>query len=86
MSGIITITTDFRDIYPGIMKGVIACIARDVRTIDVTNDIPQGDIRRGAFVLRYASGTSADTVHLAIVDLGWERPAALIIPGNAAAS
>lgn len=84
MSGIITITTDFRDIYPGIMKGVIACIARDVRTIDVTNDIPQGDIRRGAFVLRYASRYfPADTVHLAIVDPGvGSGRRALIIPGE----
>lgn len=71
MPGIITITSDFGEVYPAVMKGVIAGIARDVRTIDITNALPPGDIRRGAFVLRYASGYfPAGTVHLAVVDPG----------------
>ncbi|MGA9139702.1 MAG: SAM-dependent chlorinase/fluorinase [Methanocella sp.] len=84
MSGIITITTDFGDVYPGIMKGVIACIDGDLRTIDITNAIPQGDIRRGAFILRYASGYfPAGSVHLAVVDpgVGSDRRA-LVIKGE----
>lgn len=84
MPGIITIITDFRDVYPGIMKGVIASIAGDVRTIDITNDIAQGDIRRGAFVLMYASGYfPSGTVHLAVVDpgVGSDRRA-LVIRGE----
>jgi S-adenosylmethionine hydrolase len=62
MQGIITITTDFGDVYPGIMKGVIACVSGHVRTIDITNAIAPGDIRQGAF--------TRGTVHLAVVDPG----------------
>ncbi|CAJ38180.1 SAM hydrolase/SAM-dependent halogenase family protein [Methanocella arvoryzae] len=71
MPGIVTITTDFGDIYPGVMKGVIACISAHVRTIDITNAIPAGDIRQGAFILQYASlSFPRGTVHLAVVDPG----------------
>jgi len=82
MPGIITITTDFGGVYPAIMKGVIASIAGDVRTIDITNALPPGDISHGAFILRYASGYfPAGTTHLAIVDpgVGSERRALVII-------
>lgn len=81
--GIITITTDFGDIYPAIMKGVIAGIADDLRTVDITNSIPPGDIVRGAFALRYASGSfPPGTTHLAVVDPGvGSRRRALVIIG-----
>jgi hypothetical protein len=84
MAGIITITTDFGDVYPGIMKGVIAGIAGDVTTVDITNDLPPGDIVRGAFVLRYASGYfPPGTVHLAVVDPGvGSSRRALVIKGE----
>lgn len=71
MQGIVTITTDFEDVYPGIMKGVIASISGSIRTIDITNKIPPGDVRQGAFILQYASGYfPPGTVHLAVVDPG----------------
>jgi len=71
MAGIVTITTDFGDVYPGIMKGVIAGVAEDARTVDITNALPQGDVRQGAFVLRYAARHfPPGTVHLAVVDPG----------------
>jgi hypothetical protein len=81
MPGIITVTTDFGEVYPAVMKGVIAGLAPDVRTIDITNALPAGDIRRGAFVLRYASAYfPAGTIHLAVVDpgVGSDRRALLI--------
>lgn len=84
MSGIITITTDFGDVYPGVMKGVIAGISGGISTIDISNFIPQGDIRRGAFVLRYASMYfPAGTTHLAVIDpgVGSDRRA-LVIKGD----
>jgi S-adenosyl-L-methionine hydrolase (adenosine-forming) len=84
MRGIITITTDFGEVYPAVMKGVMASIAPDCRLIDVTNALPAGDVRRGAFVLRYASGYfPAGTTHLAVVDpgVGSDRRA-LVIRGE----
>lgn len=82
MPGIITITTDFGDVYPAVMKGVIAGIEGDLHIIDITNRLPQGHIRRGAFVLQYASGYfPAGTMHLAVVDpgVGSDRRALVIM-------
>jgi S-adenosyl-L-methionine hydrolase (adenosine-forming) len=71
MPGIITVTTDFGEVYPAIMKGVIASLAPEVRAIDITNSLPAGDVRRGAFVLRYVSVCfPARTIHLAVIDPG----------------
>ncbi|HMK48098.1 MAG TPA: SAM-dependent chlorinase/fluorinase [Methanocella sp.] len=82
MIGLIAITTDFGDLYPGIMKGVIASISDDIRIIDITNSIPPGDIVQGAFVLRYASTYfPRGTTHLAVVDpaVGSGRRAIIIL-------
>lgn len=84
MAGIITITTDFGDVYPGIMKGVIAGISTALQTVDITNTLPSGAVQRGAFVLRYASGHFPEgSVHLGVVDpgVGSDRRA-LIIKGE----
>jgi len=50
---VITLTTDFgtRDWFVGTMKGVIVGIAPRAKVIDLTHDIPQGDIRAGALAL-----------------------------------
>ncbi len=82
MPGIITITTDFSDLYQGIMKGVIAGVSGDIQTIDIMNSIRPGDIRQGAFSLQYACKYfPTGTVHLAVVDpgVGSNRRALLIM-------
>lgn len=71
MAGIITLTTDFGEVYPGIMKGVIMGIAPDANIIDITNNVSQENILQGAFILRYASSFFPEgTIHLAVVDPG----------------
>jgi len=47
---VITLTTDFgtHDWFVGTLKGVIAVIAPKARVIDLTHDLPPGDIRGGA--------------------------------------
>ena len=70
---IITLTTDFgtHDWFVGTMKGVIAGIASKAPVIDLTHEVPAGDIRAGAFALaasyRYFPKR---TVHIAVVDPG----------------
>lgn len=70
---IITLTTDFgeADGFVGVMKGVIASIAGDIHTIDITHAVAAGDITSGAWILnnsyRYFP---RGTVHLAVVDPG----------------
>lgn len=77
---IITLTTDFgsQDWFVGTMKGVILGINPNSSVVDITHEIPPGDIRAGAFALmasyRYFP---KGTVHLAVIDpgVGSERKA-----------
>ena len=70
---IITLTTDFgtRDWFAGTMKGVILGIAPRVTIVDITHEIPPGDIRAGAFALTASCRFfPKGTVHFAVVDPG----------------
>ncbi|HUA67081.1 MAG TPA: SAM-dependent chlorinase/fluorinase [Candidatus Saccharimonadales bacterium] len=69
----ITLTTDFgiRDWFVGTMKGVVLGINPRAAIVDLTHEIPPGDIRAGAFALmagyRYFP---KGTVHVVVVDPG----------------
>ena len=70
---IITLTTDFgtRDWFAGAMKAVILGLHPGANVVDITHEIPPGDICAGAFALmagcRYFP---KGTVHVAVVDPG----------------
>jgi S-adenosyl-L-methionine hydrolase (adenosine-forming) len=71
--GIITLTTDFgaADWFVGVMKGVIARLAPRTEVIDLTHQVPPGDLRAGAFALAAAYRFfPRGSVHLAVVDPG----------------
>lgn len=69
----ISLTTDFgsRDWFVGTMKGVIARIAPLTQVIDITHELPAGDLHGGAFALAasYAYFPKG-TIHVVIVDPG----------------
>src|SRR5438094_5367892 len=70
---IITLTTDFghKDWFVGTMKGVILGLNPRARIVDLTHDVPGGDIRAGAFAL--AAGCRffpKGSIHVAVVDPG----------------
>ena len=70
---IITLTTDFgsRDWFVGTIKGVIFSINPRAHVIDLTHEIPPGDIRAGAFALMAScSYFPKGTIHTAVVDPG----------------
>ena len=70
---VITLTTDFgtHDWFVGTLKGVIAGIAPRANIIDLSHDLPPGDIRGGAFALAASCRFfPKGTVHVAIVDPG----------------
>lgn len=70
---IITLTTDFgtQDWFVGTMKGVITRINPKATVIDITHEIPAGDIRAGAFALMASYRFfPPGTVHMAIIDPG----------------
>ncbi len=53
MSNIVALLTDFgvRDIYVGVMKGVILDIFPSAQIVDITHDIRPQNVREGAFAL-----------------------------------
>jgi S-adenosyl-L-methionine hydrolase (adenosine-forming) len=70
---ITTLTTDFGalDWFVGAMKGAILGVDPRTCLVDITHEIPPGDVRAGAFALAasYASFPKG-TVHVAVVDPG----------------
>ena len=77
---LVTLLTDFgmQDYYVGAMKGVIASLAPGVPILDLSHEVPPGDVRAGAFLLAHATETfPSGTVHCAVVDpgVGTERRA-----------
>ena len=69
----ITLLTDFgiEDEYVAIVKGVILTIHPSATFIDVTHEVPLGDVRRGGWLLRWSwSYFPKGTVHLTVVDPG----------------
>ena len=79
MSGTVSFLSDFghRDEFVGVVHGVIARIAPDVRVIDVTHGIGRGDVHGGAMALTRAVQFLPDGVFLAVVDpaVGTDRRA-----------
>jgi S-adenosyl-L-methionine hydrolase (adenosine-forming) len=70
---LIVLLTDFGTLDPftGIMKGVIAGIAPGTPVIDLTNEIPPGDILRGAVTLWQAKPYfPSGTIFVGVVDPG----------------
>jgi S-adenosylmethionine hydrolase len=68
---VISLTTDFGDLYPAAMKAVILGINPEVQIVDITHSIRQAGIREGAFALySLVSYFPAKTVHVAVVDPG----------------
>ena len=70
---IITLTTDFGAGSPYVaeMRGVILAICPQSTIVDVTHDVPRGDVRQGALVLHQITPAfSQGTIHVAVVDPG----------------
>lgn len=83
----ISFTTDYGldDPFVGICHGVIGGIADHVRVIDITHQIPAGDVRRGAYALAQSVPYLPTSVHLAVVDpgVGTARRGVVIVAGDA---
>ena len=79
MSLPVSFLSDFgrKDEFVGVVHGVIARIAPEVRVLDVTHDIAPGDVRAGALALLRSVPYMPEGVMLAVVDpgVGIERKA-----------
>ncbi len=70
---IVTLLTDFglEDEYAGVMKGVILGISPKARVVDLTHQVPPGDVRRAGLLLDWSwRFFPKGTVHVAVVDPG----------------
>ncbi|HSF87417.1 MAG TPA: SAM-dependent chlorinase/fluorinase [Acidimicrobiia bacterium] len=79
MSLPVSFLSDFgrTDEFVGVVHGVIARIAPEVRVLDIGHDFPRGDIRAGAMALARSIQYMPQGVALAVVDpgVGTERRA-----------
>ncbi|NES06216.1 MAG: SAM-dependent chlorinase/fluorinase [Okeania sp. SIO2F4] len=85
---IITLLTDFglKDVYVGVMKGVIYQINSNLKVIDLTHEIPPQNLFAARFCLQNAYRYfPPETVHVAVVDPGvgsTRRAIALQLPNG----
>ena len=84
---VIALLTDFgtQDVFVGVVKGVIARMAPSAQVIDLTHEVPPGDIRTGAFRLWQALPfLPPHAIILAVVDpgVGTTRPAMAVAVGE----
>ncbi len=73
MAPFVTLLTDFglADYYVGALKGTLLRLAPECRLVDLSHEIPPGDVSAAADLLAAAAPTfPADTIHLAVVDPG----------------
>ncbi|MFC7232866.1 S-adenosyl-l-methionine hydroxide adenosyltransferase family protein [Saliphagus sp. GCM10025308] len=79
----ITLASDFGSPYPAAMKGVL-CSRTDARLVDVTHDLPRGDVRTSAFWLRETLPYFPPATHLVVVDpgVGTDRRAIVLRAGD----
>jgi S-adenosylmethionine hydrolase len=82
----ISMTTDYGvdDGFVAVCKGVIGRLAPQVRTIDITHNVPPQDVRRGASVLAQTAPYLPPAVHLAVVDpgVGTSRRGLVLVAGG----
>lgn len=70
---ILTLLTDFglEDYYVAAVKGTVLRLAPGAQVIDISHQVPAGDVETGSFLLAAAFPSfPAGTVHLAVVDPG----------------
>ena len=70
---VITLLTDFglKDVYIGVMKGVILNINPEAKIVDITHEVRPQDIKEAAFLLKTAyQFFPKSTIHVIVVDPG----------------
>lgn len=72
MFDIVTFLSDFgsSDVFVGVCHGVLAETAPAARVIDLTHEVPPGDVDLGSTLLARAVAHLPAAVHLAVVDPG----------------
>ncbi|HZF09043.1 MAG TPA: SAM-dependent chlorinase/fluorinase [Thermoanaerobaculia bacterium] len=85
---LLTLTTDFglADWYVAAVKGVVLGLAPGTSIVDLSHQVPPGDVETAAFLLAAAAPAfPPGTVHLAVVDPGVGSDRRLLLVENAGA-
>jgi S-adenosylmethionine hydrolase len=79
----ITLSSDFGEHYPAAMRGVLLQRS-NARLVDVSHDLPRGEIRGSAFWLQFLLPEFPPAVHLVVVDpgVGTDRAAIVLRVGG----
>lgn len=83
---LVTLLTDFgtRDYYVGAVKGTLLRLAPGATLVDLSHEIPQGDVEAASRLLAAAAPTfPPGTVHLAVVDPGVGSERRILAVGTA---
>lgn len=86
---VLTLLTDFgvEDYYVAAVKGTVLRLAPGTQIVDVSNQVPNGDLVSGAFLLSAAVPWFPDgTVHLAVVDPGVGSARRILVAQTASAT
>ncbi|MFP8891384.1 S-adenosyl-l-methionine hydroxide adenosyltransferase family protein [Natrialbaceae archaeon A-CW2] len=81
----ITLASDFGSPYPAAMKGVLLERTDSAtRLVDLTHELPRGDVRSSAFWLREILPYVPPAIHLVVVDpgVGTDRRAIVVNAGD----
>lgn len=85
---VMTLLTDFgnADYYVAAVKGTVLRLAPGAQIVDLSQEVPPGDVAGAAFLLAAAAPAfPADTVHLAVVDPGVGSARRILVARTAAA-
>ncbi|HIH70303.1 SAM hydrolase/SAM-dependent halogenase family protein [Methermicoccus shengliensis] len=63
----ITLTTDFGTLYPAALKGAILALSPNAKIVDVSHEVPRGNVVAGALFLRCASVWFPDAIHVCVL-------------------
>ncbi|MHC1597649.1 MAG: SAM hydrolase/SAM-dependent halogenase family protein [Methermicoccaceae archaeon] len=63
----ITLTTDFGTLYPAALKGAILRLNPRARMVDISHEVPMGNVVAGALFLRCAALWFPNAVHVCIM-------------------
>lgn len=63
----ITLITDFGALYPAALKAAILALSPNAKIVDVSHEVPRGNVLAGALFLRCASMWFPDAIHVCLL-------------------
>lgn len=75
----ITLTTDFGTLYPAALKAAILALSPNAKIVDVSHNVPRGNVVAGALFLRCASVWFPDAIHVCLLGSELRRGSRMLV-------